>query len=118
MKNKIIVIPYTDITLNGYLIENVPMEFTMSNGEINYYYPKELSIYNTSGVVLGLNIFSSTEEYNEFLQDATNFHAIRIYTNSTYANQKVPKIEKVLIRKFNGNATSAIDIQFINYQDN
>jgi len=123
MKNRVFNVTKESInTGDDVVINSVPIEYTLEtyaqdNNKKNYYYPKELIIPNYTGASIGFNLFSSQAEYDEYLADSTYFDLIRVFDSSTYTSIKLPKVEKILIKKLSGTASYDLIVECVNYLD-
>jgi len=123
MKNKVFTVTASELnTGNEILINPIPIgydieTFAQDFNKINYFYPKQISIINNTKADLGINIFSSTSEYNDYLKDNTDYDFILLNDGSVLNNSNALKSQSILVKKLNGFAEANLIIQCINYQD-
>lgn len=123
MKNKVFTVTASELnTGNEILVNPIPIGYNVETfaqdfNKINYFYPKQITIINNTKADLGINIFSSTNEYNDYLKDNTDYDFILLNNGSVLNNSNALKSQSILVKKLNGFAESDLVIQCINYQD-
>lgn len=122
MKNKTFTITTDQLNNSGTIIINTSMilyQTTINQGYVSgVIFPNEMQTINSTGIDLEYNFMANDDEYNDYLDDSTNYDFIYFPNNSTLEDNNVMnRCKYFLIKKQNelDEAESNLRIDFINY---
>ena len=122
MKNKTFTVSTALLDTNTVQVVETYLDITTTvftgNSEIKRHYPVMMQMINGTGQTIKYNIFSSSEEYAEYVEDATNFDLVTLHNSEKIfwrASQNMPIPYKLVIQMPAGTSSTAFIIECINY---
>jgi len=120
MKNKTITITADQINTDVPIMVDASMSLyqtTINDGTVSgVIYPKEIQVINSTGCDLEYNFMANDNEYNDYLDDGTNYDFIHLPNETTLEDNNVMnRCKYFIVKKESGLATSDLRIDFINY---
>ena len=120
MYNKTVTVTTAELASGVVEIDTTMTKVTSSNKEgisSGTLYPREIQVINNCGVDLEWNMLANETEYNEYVDDSTNFGFILLPSTDILQDEKrVNKCFKFLVRPISGQvATADLRLDFISY---